>query len=81
MKRFSVGGGHLGTHDYALNLKVMEGVEGEELVSKDEVSEGYTVAALGYGPAGRPPRALDIKGRCGASFISARSLCETYTYS
>ena len=39
----SIGGGHSGTHGCALNLKVMEGVEGEVVMGKDEVSEGYEV--------------------------------------
>ena len=40
-EEISIGGGHPGTHGCALNLKVMEEVEGEVVVGKDEVSEGY----------------------------------------
>ena len=40
-EEISIGGGYPGSHGCALNLKVMEGVKGEVLVSKDEVHEGY----------------------------------------
>ena len=40
MKRLALEGGHPGSHGCALNLKVMEGVEGEVVVGKDKVSEG-----------------------------------------
>jgi hypothetical protein len=40
-EEISIGGGHPGTHGCSLNLKVMEGVEGEVVVGKDEVDEGY----------------------------------------
>ena len=40
-EEISVGWDFVGTHGCALNLKVMEGVEGDVVVGKDEVSEGY----------------------------------------
>ena len=36
----SIGGGHSGSHGCALYLKLMEGVEGEVVVGKDEEREG-----------------------------------------
>ena len=39
-EEISIGVGHLVSHVCALNMKVMEGVEREVVVSKDEVSEG-----------------------------------------
>jgi hypothetical protein len=40
-EEISIGGGHPGSHGCALNQKLMEGVEGEVVVGKDEGSEGY----------------------------------------
>ena len=40
-EQVGIGRGHTGTHGCALNLKVMEEVEGEVVVGKDELSEGY----------------------------------------
>ena len=39
-EQISTGGGHPGSHGCALYLKVMEGVEGEVVVGKVEVSDG-----------------------------------------
>ena len=36
----SIRGGHLGPQDYTLNLKIMEQVKGEVLMSEDEVEKG-----------------------------------------
>ena len=38
--RVPIGGDHPGSHGCPINLKVMEGVKGEILVSKDDVSKG-----------------------------------------
>ena len=40
-EEISKGGVPPGSHGCTFNLKVMEGVEGEVVVGKDEVSEGY----------------------------------------
>ena len=40
-EEISIGGSHPGSHDHALNLKILVRVEGEVVVGKDEVSEGY----------------------------------------
>ena len=42
----SIGGGHPGTHGCAHNLKVMEGVEGEVVMGKDEVASRNPLVAL-----------------------------------
>ena len=54
-EEISIGGGYSGTHGCALNLKVIEGVEGELVVDKDEVGEGYeeTRGRVGGGRAFR----------------------------
>ena len=46
-EEISIGGSYPGTHGCVLNLKVMERVEGEVVVGKDEVGEGYEKISQG----------------------------------
>ena len=40
MNRLAQEGGHSGSHDCPLNLKIMEGAKGEVVKTEDEVSKG-----------------------------------------